>query len=502
MVESKSEDSDTTVKRAEEKESGKGACLYVSSVKSSDSTTIIIKKLESLGFTVIKESSIASASQLCASMRMALIVLEDCEENNFIETIKSPKACNEYTPIVFISSGPLSDSVRHLMQEQYIDELVFKCLTLECDLGSAVNRLITQPGQFAVTPKSKRPGIVRKRKFDKAFLSSRNNDCEGAAAASPKEWQIPASNWGLHVPSVSSYLHGYDNTQSAYNHINPLLMSLSPMHQQDYHEKKSGVPIPAKQMSWGGLDNTQLLPHHPYHYYRHVTNGKSNVHVKKDRGGTESTIMSSGYMQSDKKQPSVVTKEEGKKQAMEKTPQDISSTKQIEAKKSCDGASVNSNDKNNQSGKKTPKTKADKSDNRNQEKNVNAESCSPSSVNKGDITGLKRKKPRSTGLTSLERKEHHLDKEKKRRERITKSWHWLRQLVPNCDPYADKATVFEMCVAYFHHCWNNHGPLLQQINKDFSSLNKVTISLEDMEKKVMEVLSNERKAFGIREEQS
>lgn len=37
------------------------------------------------------------------------------------------------------------------MQEQYIDELVFKCLTLECDLGSAVNRLTTQPGQFAGT---------------------------------------------------------------------------------------------------------------------------------------------------------------------------------------------------------------------------------------------------------------------------------------------------------------------------------------------------------------
>ena len=37
------------------------------------------------------------------------------------------------------------------MQEQYIDELVFKCLTLECDLGSAVNRLITQPGQYAGT---------------------------------------------------------------------------------------------------------------------------------------------------------------------------------------------------------------------------------------------------------------------------------------------------------------------------------------------------------------
>nr|XP_058948978.1 uncharacterized protein LOC131776779 isoform X3 [Pocillopora verrucosa] len=62
------------------------------------------------GFTVKKESSIALASQLCASVRMALIVLEDCEENNFIETIKSSKACNEHTPIVFISSGPLSDT--------------------------------------------------------------------------------------------------------------------------------------------------------------------------------------------------------------------------------------------------------------------------------------------------------------------------------------------------------------------------------------------------------
>lgn len=51
------------------------------------------------------------------------------------------------------------------------------------------------------------------------------------------------------------------------------------------------------------------------------------------------------------------------------------------------------------------------------------------------------------------------------RERITKSWHWLRQLVPNCDPYADKATVFEMSVAYLHHCWKHHGPLVQQINK-------------------------------------
>ena len=39
--------------------------------------------------------------------------------------------------------------VRDLMQEQFIDELVFKCLTLEDDLGRAVARLKTQPGQFA-----------------------------------------------------------------------------------------------------------------------------------------------------------------------------------------------------------------------------------------------------------------------------------------------------------------------------------------------------------------
>ena len=52
------------------------------------------------------------------------------------------------------------------------------------------------------------------------------------------------------------------------------------------------------------------------------------VFVYRKTAGTESIIMSSGYMQSDKWQPSVVTKEEGKKQAVEETPQDISSTKQ------------------------------------------------------------------------------------------------------------------------------------------------------------------------------
>ena len=51
------------------------------------------------------------------------------------------------------------------------------------------------------------------------------------------------------------------------------------------------------------------------------------------------------------------------------------------------------------------------------------------------------------------------------RERITQSWHWLRQLVPNCDAYADKATVFEMSVAYLHHCWKYHAPIIQQVNK-------------------------------------
>nr|XP_058948972.1 uncharacterized protein LOC131776777 isoform X3 [Pocillopora verrucosa]XP_058948973.1 uncharacterized protein LOC131776777 isoform X3 [Pocillopora verrucosa] len=119
-----SKDDDTTSTRSlylflldscQEKESGKGACLYVSSAKSSDSTQSSSRSWRLSGFTVKKESSIALASQLCASVRMALIVLKDCEENNFIETIK------------------------YLMQEQYIDELVFKRLTLECD------HLIMQP---------------------------------------------------------------------------------------------------------------------------------------------------------------------------------------------------------------------------------------------------------------------------------------------------------------------------------------------------------------------
>ena len=73
--------------------------------------------------------------------------------------------------------------------------------------------------------------------------------------------------------------------------------------------------------------------------YPHVTNGNSNVHVNKDRGDPGSTVMSSGFMQRDNWQPSVLTKEEDKKQAMDEIPQDISCRKQTEAEKSCDGAS-------------------------------------------------------------------------------------------------------------------------------------------------------------------
>ena len=60
----------------------------MSLAKSADSTTIISKKLESLGFEVNKECNIATATQLCSSTRMALIVLEDCDENKFIAAIK------------------------------------------------------------------------------------------------------------------------------------------------------------------------------------------------------------------------------------------------------------------------------------------------------------------------------------------------------------------------------------------------------------------------------
>lgn len=49
---------------------------------------VIFKKLQSFGFKVNKESSIATAEKLCSSTRMALIVLEDCEEKQFIEAIK------------------------------------------------------------------------------------------------------------------------------------------------------------------------------------------------------------------------------------------------------------------------------------------------------------------------------------------------------------------------------------------------------------------------------
>lgn len=68
-------------------ESERGLCLYVSLSKGEDSS-VIFRKLESFGFKVIKESSITTASKLCSSTKLALIVLDDCEEKKFIEAIK------------------------------------------------------------------------------------------------------------------------------------------------------------------------------------------------------------------------------------------------------------------------------------------------------------------------------------------------------------------------------------------------------------------------------
>ena len=65
---------------------------------------------------------------------------------NVFENIDPELFCPGYLPLVYFY---VLGIVRYLMQEQFIDELVFKCPTLECDLGSAVDRLITQPGQFA-----------------------------------------------------------------------------------------------------------------------------------------------------------------------------------------------------------------------------------------------------------------------------------------------------------------------------------------------------------------
>lgn len=43
----------------------------------------------------------------------------------------------------------LLELAKDLTQEQYIDEVVFKCTTLECDLSRAVARLTAGSGQFA-----------------------------------------------------------------------------------------------------------------------------------------------------------------------------------------------------------------------------------------------------------------------------------------------------------------------------------------------------------------
>ena len=50
------------------------------------------------------------------------------------------------------------------MQEQFLDEVVFKCPTLESDLVTAVSQLTSQQGNFAITPRSKRTESAVKKK--------------------------------------------------------------------------------------------------------------------------------------------------------------------------------------------------------------------------------------------------------------------------------------------------------------------------------------------------
>ena len=65
------------------------------------------------------------------------------------------------------------------------------------------------------------------------------------------------------------------------------------------------------------------------------------------------------------------------------------------------------------------------------------------------------------------------------------------------------ALISWLCIKNLIHINTTHiSKFFLGSKQDFSSLNKFTISLEDMEKKVMEVLANERKAFGIRDKQS
>ena len=61
----------------------------MSSKKGENCSAIIVReKLESLQFEVHNESSTAAATKLCSTTRMSLIVLEDCEEKDFVQTIK------------------------------------------------------------------------------------------------------------------------------------------------------------------------------------------------------------------------------------------------------------------------------------------------------------------------------------------------------------------------------------------------------------------------------
>ncbi|XP_032221921.2 uncharacterized protein LOC5520925 [Nematostella vectensis] len=556
-------------------EAGK-SCLYVKTEDSSLPQSAV-ESLLSIGLSIIECADSSTAKKLCEKKAYGLIILEQCEDKDFFKHIKATGSLNEQTPIVLLFSDSLSDTVKELVKDQFIDDVILKCSTFDTDLTKAIMRLISEPLHFAVTPKAKKKddamkteGSSQKRqKLDKTPLSAckrslempENDNKAAEKAPTQQDWQSTAAPiqpmmmpfpsecastytnidvcpssavYSLapqqYVPGQVTFANGqpWISGQQQYQYFTDFLPEYNPPPPQS---NSMGMLTAAMEMSLAvekipnsnatcslegspssqgvsgiiplhdgrgcaGLGEVSELPavSQTSDSNNETTEGdKTNSHpnnqetmlpnfetLKPLQSNLQVTETSSQGFQAEGMIPKMImngarqlldTALQGSDYSQRLIPLDPQVTAVIASSLT---PFVFGRDLGEKEKTTTPRSTKRKRDSIN------------SAVNHSTS---------KTPSTPAERKEAHLEKERKRRERIARSWFLLRSMIPSCSDTADKATVFEMTVAYIHHCWKHHSDLIKKINKDFQQLCNVTTPPEDMdtiEEMVKAVLRREK----------
>ncbi|KAK3751360.1 hypothetical protein QZH41_009303, partial [Actinostola sp. cb2023] len=370
----------------------------------------------------------------------------------------------------------MKDDAKCLIKEQFIDDVLFECSTMEHDLIKAVKRLISEPLQFAVTPKSKKGegNTPKRQRLDKTPMSARRciaNEFKSIERVEIETHQSHLHNGGYitNQPGVSAvismFLKSYIGSLPEYQQLQ----------QGSVNGNKMEILTAAAEMSQAlasiqASNSTQESMSSENTSCKAVANlsqiqaafSSANANQMRFALQNAEKAINSRFQEilSEDLLPKITLS--GARQLLDSA---LMGGMQQKSPPRKDLKSERYSTKSAKKGSRSRVTEAD---------SIDKEQAKSSQRGRHSCTFKEEKTPTNTDddaelhvtpLSLEERKEIHLAKERLRRERIARCWHQLRKLIPHCNPSADKASVFEMTVAYVHHCWMHHPDKIQSINK-------------------------------------